>query len=322
MKLSIIIPIYNVEKYLHKCLSSIYTQDLKSDQFELVIINDGTLDESMKIVEEYRLKYQNILVIEQENQGVSVARNNGVSNSSGDYLIFIDADDYILDNSLCKISRKLQANPELEILILNSEKSDSGEENYVWRLDFFENKIYSGTELFEKNFLRGSVCGCVFKRSFLISHQILFPIGVKNAEDTIFFACCQVWASKIMFSEIPFYSIYAREGSASRAFNREQLTSYDRGLYFVKCILSKDKGFTQAQKSILEYLKYILLSSMTYRAVSISSMSFSELLRICNLKDYLPIDIKGIPSKKKLKVVLMNMSFRLFYLLCKLKNRK
>ncbi len=93
MKFSIIVPVYNTEKYLRKCLDSIFKSSYKN--YEVIIINDGTKDNSEKIINEYLKKYQNIKYIKQKNMGLSVSRNKGIKESTGDYLLFLDSDDYI-----------------------------------------------------------------------------------------------------------------------------------------------------------------------------------------------------------------------------------
>ena len=100
-KFSIIVPVYNVESYLAKCLDSILCQSYKD--YEIIAINDGSTDNSSKILKEYVDKYDNIIVINQENQGLSQARNNGVKEAKGEYIIFADSDDFIEKDLLKKI---------------------------------------------------------------------------------------------------------------------------------------------------------------------------------------------------------------------------
>ncbi len=93
MKFSIIIPVYNTEKYLEKCLDSVFTSSYKN--YEVIIINDGTEDNSENLINKYLKKYDNIKYIKQKNMGLSVARNNGIKTATGDYILFLDSDDYI-----------------------------------------------------------------------------------------------------------------------------------------------------------------------------------------------------------------------------------
>ena len=105
-KFSLIVPVYNVEKYIKKCLDSIFKQTFKD--FEVIVVNDGTKDNSMDIVKKYDVK-----IIEQENQGLSEARNTGVRNATGEYLVFVDSDDYIEKDLLKKINDSLKNKPDI-----------------------------------------------------------------------------------------------------------------------------------------------------------------------------------------------------------------
>lgn len=100
MKLSIIVPMYNVEQYIEKCLKSLLNQDLSRDDYEILIINDGSKDRSKHIVNEYMKNNKNIRMINQKNGGQSKARNTGIDNAKGEYLFFVDSDDYIEDYTL------------------------------------------------------------------------------------------------------------------------------------------------------------------------------------------------------------------------------
>ena len=99
-KFSIIIPVYNVEDYIKKCLDSVFNQTYTN--YEVIVVNDGTKDNSMKIVKNYDVR-----IINQENQGLSMARNNGVKKAKGEYILFLDSDDYLEENTLQEIENVL-----------------------------------------------------------------------------------------------------------------------------------------------------------------------------------------------------------------------
>lgn len=129
-KVSVIVPVYNVEKYLKQCLNSIVNQTYKN--LEIIIVNDGTKDNSMKIVEEY-LQDKRIKVINKENGGLGSARNRGIEEATGDYISFVDSDDYISLNIYEELLKKIEEN---DIIIFNYSKFDdkSGEilyEKYI-----------------------------------------------------------------------------------------------------------------------------------------------------------------------------------------------
>lgn len=105
MRYSIIVPAYNTEKYIDKCLKNIFSNTYKN--FEVIIVNDGSTDKTEDIINKYIKKYDNIIYIKQKNMGLSLARNNGVKKATGDYLLFIDSDDYVEKNLLENINKDI-----------------------------------------------------------------------------------------------------------------------------------------------------------------------------------------------------------------------
>ena len=101
VKISVIIPVYNVEAYLKECLDSFLNQELK--EIEVICVNDGSTDNSLNVLKEYQQKDSRVIVINQENKGQGEARNVGIDASRGEYLFFADPDDYIEENSLSKL---------------------------------------------------------------------------------------------------------------------------------------------------------------------------------------------------------------------------
>ncbi|MBE6024850.1 MAG: glycosyltransferase [Cellulosilyticum sp.] len=106
--ISVIVPTYNVEKYISKCLDSIISQTYEN--IEIIVVNDGSTDNSLSIVEEYEKKDARIKVFSQKNQGLSAARNTGIDNSKGEYLLFIDSDDYIETNMIEVLENNIREN--------------------------------------------------------------------------------------------------------------------------------------------------------------------------------------------------------------------
>ena len=106
MKLSIIVPIYNVAPYLRKCVDSLLTQDISD--YEIILVDDGSPDECPQICDEYVEKYDSIRVVHQENEGLSAARNSGVKVAQGDYIMFVDSDDYLQPNVLGALMEQVE----------------------------------------------------------------------------------------------------------------------------------------------------------------------------------------------------------------------
>lgn len=107
MKLSIIVPVYNVEQYLPKCVSSLLNQGLKDEDYEILLINDGSTDHSLSLCTDYAERYANIRVFSQPNSGVGIARNKGIDNALGEYIAFVDSADYLLQNGMYEVLKPI-----------------------------------------------------------------------------------------------------------------------------------------------------------------------------------------------------------------------
>lgn len=174
MKFSIILPVYNVEKYIKKCLESIVAQTYTD--YEVVVVDDQTPDNSMQIVEAFAEAYpERFNIIHQQNKGLGGARNTGVLASKGEYLLFVDSDDYIQKNTLEVLSKYVENN-QYDLLEFNYfEVSPSGK---VLRLQTMYDKACAVTSKEDKaQILLGSPIACnkVFRREFFINSGVLFP---------------------------------------------------------------------------------------------------------------------------------------------------
>ena len=115
MKLSVIIPVYNVEKYVICCINSVIQNDLESSAYEIIIVDDESPDDSVKTIKSYFQNVANLKVISQKNKGLGGARNTGILNATGTYLLFLDADDYLVPNTLSQIVNQAIAT-QVEVL--------------------------------------------------------------------------------------------------------------------------------------------------------------------------------------------------------------
>lgn len=203
--LSIIIPIYNTEKYVKECLESLLNENIEC---EIILVNDGSTDGSYLQVKEY-LDHDNIKYFYQENSGVSKARNFGLSKATGDYIMFVDSDDVIKKGALKLISEKIKRyNPDG--IIYGNRKFDSKGTISIDKLDFLEeDKIYSSDEILKYVFnlkIRGFVSDKIFKRSIWIDNNIKFD-NKKYCEDWYPITLCIEESNKIIAinEDIHFY---------------------------------------------------------------------------------------------------------------------
>lgn len=240
IKVTVIIPIYNVENYIEECLVSVINQTLK--EIEIICINDGTKDNSMKVVEEYAKNDERILILDKENGGLSSARNAGLRAARGEYVYFIDSDDYVELNMLEILYKEVIDNNLDNIYFdatsfFETEELARQQENYIdyYRRESIYTEVKTGLELLasmEKNkHFRPSACLQMPKRSLLIENNIDFYEGIIH-EDNLFSLKCIVFEKRVKHISMPFYQRRIREDSIMTSA-KEIKSSYG---YFI-CVI-------------------------------------------------------------------------------------
>lgn len=183
--ISVIIPVYNVEKYLNQCINSVLNQGVKD--IEIILINDGSTDNSGKICDEYAIKDNRIKVIHKENGGLSDARNSGINLAKGKYLLFLDSDDYWMEDSLFKIYDIAKKDTDIVFLTAAKffDKSNIIEDTFEC-LD--KDKIKNKTKEQVFNYLAQtdkfpvSACTKLIKRDLIVENQLFFEKGLLSED--------------------------------------------------------------------------------------------------------------------------------------------
>lgn len=179
IKYSFIVPVYNTEKYLKKCLDSLVNQTYKD--FEIIVVNDGSTDKSSSIISKYQKKYKNIIVIDKENEGLSMVRNRGVQKSSGKYIIFVDSDDYVSNKLLEEIDKKIDDSDILRFQIATED------EEYTKINEYHEEGFESmcGYDAFKYlssyHFVEPAWC-YVIRKNYYIENKFSFKKGVYHED--------------------------------------------------------------------------------------------------------------------------------------------
>lgn len=206
-KVSVIVPVYNVEKYLRKCLNSLVNQTMKN--IEIIIVNDGSPDNSEEIIREYKKKYpEKIKVLNQVNQGLSGARNNGLQLATAKYIMFVDSDDYLCEDAVEKVYNKI-ITEEADFLVFGNNVVDESD-NILSTTFPCENKYESTVE----KIIFGNMCAWnkIYKKSFIENNKINFRVNVWY-EDLDYSFKTFVKANKIAFLEENLYNYLIRENS-------------------------------------------------------------------------------------------------------------
>lgn len=226
MILSIILPVYNVEKYIRPCLDSILKQNLDDDDYEIIIINDGSPDNSIDEIDDIIISHQNIRVINQSNQGLSMARNNGLFHATGEYILFVDSDDLLNTNSLPTILSHAYKN-KVDLLVADylimddSEILNNSEE--IQLANNYTLQIMNGHELMLKYLIPDQcyVWRTLYRREFLTNNNIKFIPSI-CFEDIPFTHECYLKANKCIRLHIPFYIYRKGHTSISSALNKKK----------------------------------------------------------------------------------------------------
>lgn len=320
-KVSIIIPVYDVAEYLPRCIESVLNQS--GIDLEVLLINDGSTDSSGEICNAYAKKDVRIRAFHQENSGVSSARNKGIEESSGDWITFVDADDWIEPNSIQEIINN--NNVDSDYIIAKSFIVRDGQaviERYPFSNNLL-NKKHKGTDLIIQSIYgRGSVCGVIYSRVFLKNNKIKFPLNLKNGEDSIFCTICSIYGEKISFSDSHFYNVYERDGSASRGnWTFDRVLNMTKNISYINQYIEKHNNLAQEAVYILNFSKYSVLSNLYNKFNNSFSIKNYFILRE-EVKKKLDGSIDTGPIKtNKFKVNLLNFSLDAFAILVLLKNK-
>lgn len=203
---SIIIPVYNGEQCIIKCLNSIYNQGLKEEDFEVICVNDASTDNTAQVISEYQKSHDNLkLITHEKNRRQGAARNTGVKAAKGEYILYIDADDTFVLNALSLLKKELEKNEGLDILkfdyvVINSNGSieNMGEE-------FDSQELMSGRDFIKRNSIPWCPWLCTYRRLFLLENNILFKENVRFEDADYIIDCIRI-ANRIRYTQILVYN--------------------------------------------------------------------------------------------------------------------
>ena len=267
---SVIVPFYNVEEYIEKCLETLVSQTL--EDIEIILVNDGSKDKSIEIVNKFLKMYPEKLVyLEKENGGLSDARNYAINYAKGEYIAFLDSDDYVEKDMYEKMYE-----------LAKKENSDMVECNFYWE---YPNKIkedigitYNGkNEMLEK--IRVVAWNKLIKREILISSKVQFPKGYRY-EDVEFTYKLIPYIETVSFLKKPCVHYIQRQGSISNSQNERTKEIFDVLEHVIEYY--KEKGIYEKYEEELEYIyiRYAFCSSLL-RIVKIKNVGLQkELLNL------------------------------------------
>jgi len=268
-ELSIILPVYNVEEYIRPCLKSILQQGLDESRYEIIIVNDGSTDRSMEMIADIIEQHNNITVINQENQSLSVSRNKGMFLSKGEYILMPDSDDILVENSLPHLLDKaIETKADLVVAdFLMIEDKDLPHFTGVVQKEFLVQEK-TGQQLFleDLNPRQCFVWRTLYRREFLFKNHISFIRGI-NYQDVPFTHKCYLKAQRCLKASWLLY-IYRlnRPGAATTIFNVEKSRSYSIAMA-ATWNLRQVMGLSSAILYKLEEDVYASFCNMVYHTI-------------------------------------------------------
>lgn len=301
MKLSIIIPVYNAGNVLGRTIDSVLNQGLDSSEYEIILVNDGSKDNSLEVCNAYAEKYPFLIrVLSKENEGVSKARNLGMKHALGDYLYFMDADDYLLPNGLHYLTDSYLDN-NIDILVFYIGVIEDFDNDHLPEGDISGSIVYEGSGIeYLKHNWQTFVVSQLFKRSFILDNNLFFP-DLIYSEDLYF--NLQVWSKnpnvRIVSSRIYRYIIYKDNNQATKKRDIRHLRKCINGHMKLFSYISELNTLFKEKydSSNMEILFQSVMRSFMSRVLS-SDLSTSEFREIINrLTELNLIPVNNIQSR-------------------------
>ena len=322
IKVSVIVPVYNVEKYLSKCLDSLVNQTLKD--IEIIVVNDGTKDNSQDIIDEYVKKYPKLIKSYiKENGGQGSARNLGIENATGEYIGFIDSDDYIEKDMFEKLYKKAKAK-DFDIAICNI--------NFVYddgKIIPFKTNVYK--DMFEKEELKKHmidiypiVCNKIYKKEIFKDSKLRFKEKVWF-EDVEILHKLVPFVKSIGLVDEQLYNYLQREGSVTNTFDKKLYDYIDNWNGIIE-FYKKNNLYDEYKKELeYTYVRY-LYATFIKRATNYNDKKEYDKavwIAIDNVKKYFPKYRKNKYFYKSIKgIYLLFFNKTIANIYYKMKGRK
>lgn len=292
IKISVVVPVYNAERYLIKCVNSIMNQSFK-EKYELILVNDGSEDHSEDIINKKIDEFgsDRIVKVNQKNGGQGKARNAGVRVARGEYIIFVDSDDYI-DKEMLKdlYERAIQEKSDLVIC----DYIEEIEENKIYK-----KSLYKELEDINKEYILtvAGPCSKLIKRSLIEENDLYFPENMIY-EDLAIMPTLGAFASKITYIKKPYYYYYIRNNSSMRQI---EYNSKLKDIFKAMELLEKKLIDTDLKEKYLEELEFLYIQHLLYAGTG-RFINFKE--GSDDIKRIHDIMIEKFPNWKKNKYYL------------------
>lgn len=315
LRLSIIIPMYNAERYITRCIDSCFDQDMEEDSFEVIVIDDGSTDKSYSVVENLKDRHSNLRLFHQNNQGQGAARNLGINLAKGDYLEFLDSDDYLLPKSILSVLCKAETkSAEIIRFLMDVEEAD-GTVKYCYENPKLEGIVLSGEKAIYSLNNFGSVCECLYYRDFISKNMFLFRTDIKH-EDVAFNYSVFPFVKRFVFYNIHCYHYCFNGVSTDRNMSKENLRRLllaDLKIAELLKEVSENKSLTQKLRTYYWCISNSMVVSTIFESLLKRAFSLKKILNIMYASKLIPISGQTLSWKTSCLIPFINI-------ICKLKK--
>lgn len=317
MRLSIVIPVYNVEQYIGRCIDSVLAQDIAPEDYEIVVVDDGSPDRSVEIISEYQKKYDNICIISRENGGLSAARNTGLKAARGEYIWFIDSDDWIEKNCVGELL-SMAENERLDVLCFNAKIYHSADDitNIMPSTDR-EREVFDGKDFIVAVHTIPAAWAALYRRGYLNDRGLEFYENLLH-EDHEFTPRAYSLAGRIAYIHRNIYYYFQREGSIMKSSRNEK-----RCRDFLKIadsLYAFAKEHFSDNPKVLATFRYKVNFAVTQSLAFYDKKYFP--LREYKKRPYFPLSTKNAAGSFRWKCRLINFSLPLYHFIYKCLKRK
>lgn len=304
--LSIIVPVYNVQQFLSECIDSLLKQDIAESNYEIILVDDGSSDESGRICDDYAVRTPFISVIHQKNQGLSAARNTGLRFAQGTYIQFVDSDDWLVENSLLNLVKKMEEE-KLDLLRFNYNRVREYEGKYLFSNEGIKRSDIQTGDLFLINEL-GFLCyACQFmiRKDLLHDNSLFFKPGIIY-EDTEWIPRVLSIAHRVASIDTVVYNYRLREGSITNSSAKKKVDAQLSIIDELK-LQSESKDDNRWYLGMIAHTVVSLVSTVSSNLYNERSIYLSRLQR----KKVLPLSYFRSINKTAIKICIINLSPRL-----------
>lgn len=298
MKLSIIIAAYNVEAFIEKCIESCANQSLAKTDYEIIVVDDGSTDNTLKIVNELGNSTNNLKIVTQLNSGLGASRNSGLKHSTGDHVWFIDGDDYVDEDCIAEFVQIIEQK-NLDVLVLNYTPVDSDYKALSKSVAPVYNghDVISGTSFYNFNYSLSYTPLFVFKRNLFTDHNVLFKERI-NMQDSEILPKLMVNTNRLSFFGKNAYYYVQHPNSFTNTTNGEKRLKYFQSMIevhqslkdFRHTIIAQDKILAETIQLKLEALHLNVLFHLVY--FGYKNDRLKEIIELLRENEFYPLKAK------------------------------